>query len=267
MLKTSRSGPVIVFRMGRNVGKWVLYYVHSFLLGDVLIDTSTVYVANELMQALNDYKINNIINTHGHEDHTGNNRLLQRTRGLSVYAHPEALPYLEKPDKHQPFYIKLCWNVPAPSTGLPLGDHFAAADNDLQVIHTPGHSPGHVCLYEAANQLLFTGDLFCGERVKYLRADEDFKTLLQSIKKLEDLKVETIYCAVSGVIQNGSQALQQKIRFMEELQDKTEDSYRRGAPPERIRQELLGREGLMYYASGGHFAKQNLINSILGLKN
>lgn len=263
MLKVSQSGPVTVFRMGRNVGKWVLYYVHSFILGEILIDTSTVYVADELWDALQGRTIKSIINTHRHEDHTGNNRLLQQNLGIDIYAHPVALPYLANPDTNQPFYIKMCWHIPAPSNGLPLEEQIKIGDYMLQIIHTPGHSADHICLYEPQHKLLFTGDLFCGERVKYLRADEDFKTMLASLKKLEDLDVETIYCAVSGVIKNGHDVLQRKISFMEDLQTKTNELFQKGFSPVRIRKELLGKEGIMYYGSNGHFAKQNLINSIL----
>lgn len=265
MLKASQSGPVTVLRMGRNVGKWVFYYVHSFVLGEMLIDSSTIYVADELASALQGREITSIINTHYHVDHTGNNRLLQATLGAKIYAHPEALPHIANPETRQPLYIKVCWSCPEPSTALPLEDSISVGAYTLQVIHTPGHSPDHICLYEPQHKLLFTGDLFCGERVKYLRADEDFKLLLHSLKKLENLDVETIFCAVSGVIRSGKSALENKIAFMENLQARVEELYRQGISPARIRRELLGREGLMFYASGGHFAKQNLVNSILGL--
>jgi hypothetical protein len=41
--------------------------------------------------------------------------------------------------------------------------------------------------------------------------------------------------------------------------------YREGVSPTHIRRRLLGREGLMYWLSNGHFSKQNLVNSILDL--
>jgi len=267
VLASRQMGPVTILRMGRNIGKWVFYYVHSFVLGEILIDTSTVYVADELKAELQGKKISAIINTHFHEDHTGNNRLLQEVMGAEIYAPPEALPHLAQPDTRQPLYIKLCWSRPEPSTGLPLGENIRVGDFTLQVIPTPGHSPDHVCLYEAQHRLLFSGDLICGERVKYLRADEDFHLLLASLKQLQGLEIDTIFCAVSGVFPNGNQVLQNKINFMENLQAEVLDQNRKGRSPARIRRQLLGREGMMYYMSGGHFAKQNLVNSILGMKN
>lgn len=263
MLESRQSGPVTVFRMGRNIGRRVLYYVHSFVLGEILIDTSTIYVADELLAALRGRQISTIINTHGHEDHTGNNRLLEQTFGARIYAHPLALPHLANPEMHQRFYIKMCWNRPDSSIGLPLGDCIKVGDYTLQVIHTPGHSPDHICLYEPEHKMLFTGDLFCGERVKYLRADENFKIILASLKRLERLEIDTIFCAVSGVVTNGGQVLQRKIDFMEKLQEEVRDLNRKGMSPAAIRRRLLGREGMMYYLSAGHFAKQNLVNSIL----
>ncbi len=266
MLKSRQAGPVTILRMGRNIGSWVPYYVHSFVLGEILIDTSTVHVADELLAELRGHNISTIINTHYHEDHTGNNRLLQQELGAEIYAHSEALPHLTNPETRQRLYQKICWSHPQPSTGLPLKDTITAGDYTLQVIHTPGHSHDHISLYEPQNKLLFTGDLFCGERVKYLRADEDLGQMLASVKQLQSLDVETIYCAVSGAINEANQALQRKISFMEEMQEKVWELYHKGTPAAQIRKALLGKEGLMYYFSGGHFAKQNLVNSILGTR-
>lgn len=171
MLEARQSGPVTVLRMGRNLGKWVFYYVHSFVLGETLIDTGSVYLADELMTELRGQKIATIINTHHHEDHTGNNHLLQQMLGAKIYAHPEALPHLSHPQTRQRLYLKLCWSYPEPSTGLPLSESITVGDYTFQVIHTPGHSHDHICLFEAQHKLLFTGDLYCGERVKYIRQD------------------------------------------------------------------------------------------------
>lgn len=89
--------------------------------------------------------------------------------------------------------------------------------------------------------------------------------ILASLRKLESLDVDTIFCSVAGAISSGSLALQRKISFMENLQETVWKLYRQGMPPAKIRSELLGKEGTMYYVSGGHFAKQNLVNSILGI--
>lgn len=265
MLRQTRSDPVIVYRMGRNFGGFVLYYVYCFQIGRTLIDTGTVYVQHELMRALSQTPVSTVINTHGHEDHAGNNQVIQQRFGAEIFAHPAALPYISNPPASPYFYIRMVWNNPAPSCPQPLGSLIETKDCTLQVIHTPGHTDDHVCLYDPERSLLFTGDLYCGERVRVLRKDENFHQMLASLEKLADLKADRIFCSVSGVFQDGQAALERKIDFMKNLRDETCAMHKQGFSPQSIRKCLLGNEGLMYYASGGHFAKQHLIDSILGM--
>jgi hydroxyacylglutathione hydrolase len=75
-----------------------------------------------------------VVNTHGHWDHVGGNDAVRETFGVPVYAHP-----LE--------------SVPG---ALPLGATITLGTTAFQVLHTPGHRPGHGCLYGAGS--LFTGD-------------------------------------------------------------------------------------------------------------
>lgn len=266
MLKRQEFNSVAIFRTGRSIGRMVLYYVHCFLIGDILIDTSTTYVGQELLTALKEQPLSFIINTHHHEDHTGNNLLLQQQHGAEIRAHPQAIPLMNKPcESRQRFYLRFLWNYPQPSQAIPIGDCFASDRHSFRIIHTPGHSPDHICLYEPKEKLLFTGDLYCGERVKNLRQDEDFDQILASLHLLTDLDVKTIFCSVSGAIPNGSQALARKIAFMEDLQSRVRIQHQEGQSPVAIRRQLLGKENSMFWLSNGHFSKQNLIDSILGI--
>ncbi|MGS0763475.1 MBL fold metallo-hydrolase [Syntrophomonas curvata] len=266
MLETKQCDSVTLLRMGRNIGKKVLYYVHCFLIGETLIDTGTIYAAGELLSALNGKTISTIINTHHHEDHTGNNLLLQNHFKAKIYAPAEALPFLLEPRRARlKLYQYLVWNYPEPSSGYALGKTLDTGRHTFDVLHTPGHSPDHICIYEPQAKMLFTGDMFCGEKVKYLRQDEDFNQILSSLHKLENLDIETVFCGVAGAVPNGGLALKRKITFMEELRSRVGVLYREGVSPANIRRNLLGREGPMYWLSSGHFSKQNLVNSILGL--
>jgi len=268
MLQAFNDGLVTTLRTGRNgISKLAGYYAYCFQVGDTLIDTSTLYVKNELLAYLSSHPIKQIINTHHHEDHTGNNYYIQKVYGVTAYAPVTALPMMQAPPpRRQRLYLKLFWNYPRPSTPLPLGTAIKTSELELTIINTPGHCDDHVCFYNAEHQLIFTGDVYCGERVKYLRADEDFSQQLQTIRHLTRLDIETIYCAVAGKVTGGKQVFTNKLNFMEELQDKTWRLHAQGLTPIEIRDNLLGKEGLMCWFSNGHFSKQNMIKSILSAR-
>jgi glyoxylase-like metal-dependent hydrolase (beta-lactamase superfamily II) len=98
-----------------------------------------------LEEALAGARLAQVIVTHGHGDHaSGAAGLAQRFAGLRA----RKLPWPERDDK---------W----PVTWLPLadGDVVEAGDTALSVVHTPGHSPDHVCLWHEETRALFCGDL------------------------------------------------------------------------------------------------------------
>jgi glyoxylase-like metal-dependent hydrolase (beta-lactamase superfamily II) len=174
---------------------------------------------------------------------------------------------MENPERIElQLYRKMVWGPPAASHGTPIGNEITTARYTLQVIHTPGHSQDHICLYEPINGWLFSGDIFCGKRLVYLRSDEDFVPTLESLKKLASLDIKTISCGLKGVAENGGGSLKSKIQHMEELKDKTLELQENGLPPHTIRRHLLGYEDGMFYLSNGHFSKQNVIYSIIGIK-
>ena len=75
---------------------------------------------------------------------------------------------------------------------------------DMQVIATPGHTPGHMCLYIEKYKLLIAGDLLCLKDgnitlcPKELNYNNDM--YLQSVNKIRDLELETIICFHGGLV-------------------------------------------------------------------
>jgi glyoxylase-like metal-dependent hydrolase (beta-lactamase superfamily II) len=268
MLSIEQHGPITVFRMGRHVAanrRWVLYETHAFLVDETMIDTGTIAVRREWEPKLDGCRCSAIVNTHHHEDHIGNNRLLQDRFGAEIFAHPGALAFLDEPRNiGMQLYRRVVWNLPDRSRGRPIGETVATSRRMLNVFQTPGHCPDHLCLYEPVNGWLFSGDIFCGKRVVYLRADEDFNGTLESLKRLASLDIRTIYCGLKGVVEEGGRALKEKIRGMEEIRDRALELREKGLSPREIRRRLLGYEDRMYYITSGHFSKQNVIDSILG---
>lgn len=79
------------------------------------------------------------------------------------------------------------------------GDLIGPADRKIQVLHTPGHSPGHLCFYDPAREYLFTGDLiYLGEFFLYYPSTDPvaYRT---SVKRLLDVPVKRLLPAHHGL--------------------------------------------------------------------
>jgi glyoxylase-like metal-dependent hydrolase (beta-lactamase superfamily II) len=113
-----------------------------------------------------------IIATHGHNDHINAAGPLAEALGAPIWLH-----------RHDLMLWHDVYPERAPDGDLVDGMNVSAGDTSLQVIHTPGHSPGGCCLYDAANGVLFSGDtLFNGGPGATGRSYSDFPTLIASIR-------------------------------------------------------------------------------------
>jgi glyoxylase-like metal-dependent hydrolase (beta-lactamase superfamily II) len=99
-----------------------------------------------------------VLNTHAHFDHTEANGPIVEATGATLALHPQELPLLKAAGGAALFGVQA---DPSPLPGLELhdGDELAVGTLCFQVLHTPGHTPGHVCFYEAAQGVLFDGDV------------------------------------------------------------------------------------------------------------
>jgi hydroxyacylglutathione hydrolase len=99
-----------------------------------------------------------VLNTHAHFDHTEANGPIVEATGATLALHPQDLPLLKASGGAALFGVRA---DPSPLPGLELrdGDELAVGTLRFQVLHTPGHTPGHGCFYEAAQGVLFDGDV------------------------------------------------------------------------------------------------------------
>jgi len=240
-----------------------LFKVHAFFVDGLLIDTGLVHGRDRFLRLCDTFHPETIVNTHYHEDHTGNNYWITKKYGLIPLAHPKTSSYLQTPSQWVPFYRRVVWGCPHPSETGEVDSEIQIGRFRFIVIPTPGHSDDHICLYEPNEGWLFSGDLFIGEQLRYLRDDEDIYSTIDSLKRIASLHLETMFCSFSGFIHRPKDAIHQKIDYLENLKNDIEKGLQQGLSPQEIRRKLLGEGDRYRYLTAGQISKQNLINAFL----
>ncbi|MGC5346597.1 MBL fold metallo-hydrolase [Streptomyces sp. DT24] len=155
-----------------------------WIVGD---DTEAVVIdaahdADAILAALGGRTLRAIICTHAHNDHIDAAPALADATGAPILLHPDDLPLWKRthPDR-------------TPDAELAEGQELEIAGTRLQVLHTPGHAPGAVCLHAPELATVFTGDtLFQGGPGATGRSFSDFPTIVGSIRdRLLTLPPET----------------------------------------------------------------------------
>jgi hydroxyacylglutathione hydrolase len=132
-----------------------------------------------------------IINTHGHFDHVADNVALKAASGAQIAAHPGDADRLANP---QSVLFQLPFEIPPSQIDhlLQEGSAITIGDITLRILHTPGHTPGSICVYDEPHAMLWTGDtLFAGT---YGRTDlhgGDEAQMFASLTRLAALPPDT----------------------------------------------------------------------------
>jgi glyoxylase-like metal-dependent hydrolase (beta-lactamase superfamily II) len=132
-----------------------------------------------------------IVNTHGHMDHVAANNLVQDMCGGKIVIHQDDAPMLDNTGSRNMVLPQTKMISISASQLLSDGDELQIGNLNMFVIHTPGHTPGGICL--KINGHLFSGDtLFAGSVGRWDFAGGSYKDLMNSIKKLILLPESTI---------------------------------------------------------------------------
>ena len=134
------------------------------------------FIAQQALQ------VTHLINTHAHIDHVLGNQYVKETYGVKLTLHPEAIPLLQAAVQYAPIYGFTAYEPAEADVLLQAGDEIQLGHTLLQVLHVPGHAPGHIALYSHQDQCCFVGDvLFQGSIGRTDLPGGDHAVLLQSI--------------------------------------------------------------------------------------
>ena len=173
-------------------------------------------------------RVSLIVLTHYHPDHTGGLATLVKTTSAKVCAHRADAGYLDGTEPApSPFSGELVASITRPFMG-PLYGNSVQVDHSLEdgdtllddesvtVVHTPGHTPGSICLYMPSRRLMIVGDVLQYRRRRLSPPSasftQDFSQAMKSLGKLLPLDFETIcFSHYPPLRQNAREALSRLV--------------------------------------------------------
>ena len=150
-----------------------------------------------------------LINTHCHIDHILGNKFVHQQWEVPLYIHKADLPLLENAKKISEMYgFENYEDSPLPQHYLEEENIITCGKSNFNILFTPGHAPGHICLLNKKNNIIISGDVIFKNSIG--RTDlpgGDHNTLINSImKKIFPLPDETqIFCGHGPITSLGSE--------------------------------------------------------------
>lgn len=210
----------------------------------ILIDCGYPNFMDLLEQAVNRYaitldSITKLIVTHHDIDHVGSLAAIKRTYPhIQIIAYEMEVPYIEGdkkvvrleqaestfdelPDEAKPYVQQFMDSLKAVETihvdQIVMSGEMLPWCGGIEIVHTPGHVPGHISLYLPSSKTLIAGDVVVIEQGKLAIANpqfaDDLNEAIRSVRRLLDYDIEQLICYHGGLFQGDvKQALQQLIQ-------------------------------------------------------
>ena len=186
----------------------------------VVIDPASPYEEEQaiLDRVLEHRNVREIWLTHLHRDHVGGANHLKEKRGLKIASHPITARDLDGIVKVDRTFGE---NERLELKGKPGWD--------LRVLPTPGHARGHVCIFEARNGSLITGDLMAGLGTVVIDPPEGhMANYFDSLKRMQALPVTALFPAHGPVIANAKAKIQEYLDHRTEREKYILHAWQRG---------------------------------------
>lgn len=183
-----------------------LYQVCIYLVGDkemVLIDSGyndekSIETILQEFKSLGDRKLTHILITHCHLDHYGGAAAIKKATGALVVAHKENAPLVNEEAGQELIDLS-----------VEDGHTIELAGTSLQIIHTPGHSPGDICVFMPEEKVLFTGDTIVGTGTVVV--DGDMVQYMESLHSLMRYDAKMICPGHGPLVEEPNKKIQEVI--------------------------------------------------------
>lgn len=202
--------PSLFFVSGEQRGRFP--YSNGLMIDSglkVLVDTGFGLSRREAILEAGEVDV--IINTHFHLDHAYGNKFFPKAQ---IWAHTLDAPAMRSPEQFMAYTgFREISDFPDPlhfpggpsgrevDRELVDGEVLDFGDAVLQVIHTPGHTPGHIALFEPQASLLFSGDIDLSPFGPwYGNVRSDLEEFVGSIKRLIELNPKMLVTSHAGIV-------------------------------------------------------------------
>lgn len=224
----------IYFIQGQRNGRYP--YSHSLLIKDFLCDTG---ISSGFLRKLKrKHPINHVLLSHWHEDHIAGNRLLP---DATFYCHESDREVIEDVQKMYEYYFvdkdpnqvelfdTILGSLRLEDTNVDIlvqdRDKIKVDDEiEIEVIHTPGHSAGHLCFIETKSMTAFLADIDLSSFGPwYAGIDSNLMEFEDSIKKMLALDLETVVTSHKGMV-TGKSSIKEALKdYLKTIHDRDDN--------------------------------------------
>jgi len=250
--------PGLFFIQGRANATYP--YSNSILCGEYLIDTG---ISPRLIKKLRkEHEVSRVILSHWHEDHISGNYLFKDSE-VDFMAHIRDIPIIEDIYKMNEYYgventqigedfLKLmeAYNLISVKVGAIIEENQILEINDdlkLKILHTPGHTAGHLCFYEMNTKFAFFADYDLTRFPYYGNIDANLLDFEKSLILLKSLNAEKVAGGHRGLIE-GKSVINEEIDRYLNIIEKRDERILKFIPEQTtpIKPEDLKNKNLIY---------------------
>lgn len=259
----------------------------------ILLDPGSPRMRRSILRHLRSFpqnKIEKVIATHHHEEHTGNLNWIANLLQAPIYANQKTVQRLQPPPRLPWIRGFMIGQIPELKNPVCLlSGRMETATGYLEIWPSPGHCEDHVIFYDPNEKLLLVGDTFMGTYFSTPNPDVDSRTWIQTLEKLLTLDIEIMIEGhghvhtlredipdIPGLVirQNPKDEIRRKLENLRWIFCQIEAGNEDGLPPRAIEAtcfpwnhrrswESLINDEMTRILSSGHFSRSELIRSFV----